>query len=57
MNGKKAKKLRRQFRDKFGRSPKKAEIELGVPLTNQRHRPVIQTQVDEFRKYKRNNKY
>lgn len=56
MNNKKAKRLRKQFKEEYGRSPRKAEAEFGLQVSGVRHRPLIQTQVDEFRKYKKRNK-
>jgi hypothetical protein len=53
MNGKKAKKLRKQFKNEFGRSPEKAKIGHTIPLAGQRSK-ILQSKVDEFRQYKKN---
>lgn len=56
MNGKKVKKLRKQYRQEFGRSPVKSGIAKGVSLAGSSNQPIVHYQVDEFRQYKKKNK-
>jgi hypothetical protein len=46
MNGKRVRKLKSIFREKFGRNPQKAEFDLDGRQTGK----------DEFRRFKKNNK-